>query len=58
MICEIDANSEGNQSITAYIYEANVPLNFISTDADDGKSDLAAGCGSGTKKILPIHEES
>ncbi|WP_235667720.1 YdgH/BhsA/McbA-like domain containing protein [Candidatus Williamhamiltonella defendens] len=32
--------------------------NFIPTDSDDGKSDLAAGCSSGTKKILPMHEES
>ncbi|ATW33463.1 MULTISPECIES: DUF1471 family protein YdgH [Candidatus Williamhamiltonella] len=63
IIRQINANRGGNQSITAYIYEANAPkrpasnANFIPADSDDGKAALAAG-GGGTKKILPIHEES
>lgn len=61
---QIDANNKGgNQTITAYIYEANAPkrpassANLIPADSDDGKLALAKG-GAEAEKLAPNEDTS
>ncbi|QHM71071.1 DUF1471 family protein YdgH [Mixta intestinalis] len=59
IVRQIDANSGGNQYVTAYVYKADAPKrqvqspNVIPRDSDAGKAALAAGGAAAKQVELP-----
>ena len=57
--CAVDANSGGNQFVTAYIYKADAPKrrvqspDAIPADSDAGRAALAAGGAAAAKVEIP-----
>ncbi|WP_162873606.1 YdgH/BhsA/McbA-like domain containing protein, partial [Klebsiella pneumoniae] len=59
IVRQVDANSGGNQFVTAYIYKADAPKrrvqspDAIPADSDAGRAALAAGGAAAAKVEMP-----